>query len=231
MVCFILNEFHVILLLRPRAVRHAKSCQLITMAWKCGGRPKRLLPSASVRASRRSNHAHLGSLRVRTRIHSDDRGADPSDRNAERAEARKTAQFRPRADPTRDPESARSPVSARGLSAANGAGFAAPAPPIARAARRRRHCPCAMLTTSRAASRPFAGCSPRSLARMKSAMRGNLGTEARAVEHAVVADRRLQLVALSSAGRLRAQGVRRLGLADAGDVVVLALDRHQGDVA
>ena len=57
--------------------------------------------------------------------------------------------------------------------------------------------------------------------------RRDLGAEARAVEHAVMADGRLQVMRLVVGRNVRAQPMRRLGLADAGNVVVLALDRHQ----
>src|SRR5438874_12490956 len=59
----------------------------------------------------------------------------------------------------------------------------------------------------------------------------NLGAEARAVEHAVMADARLQPVRLAFGGDVDAQPVRRLGLADAGNVVVLTLDGEQRDAA
>ena len=55
--------------------------------------------------------------------------------------------------------------------------------------------------------------------------------EARAVEHAVVADVELQIVQLAAGGNIDAEIVRSLGLADAGNVVLLALDRHQAAAA
>src|SRR4051812_31969907 len=48
-----------------------------------------------------------------------------------------------------------------------------------------------------------------------------------AVEDAVVTDAWLLPVHMACAGDVRREGVRGLGLADAGDVVELALDRHQ----
>ena len=59
--------------------------------------------------------------------------------------------------------------------------------------------------------------------------RRDLGAEARAVEHAVMADARLQVVRLLVVRKVRAELVRRLGLPDAGNVVVLALDGEQRD--
>src|SRR4051812_45709029 len=52
----------------------------------------------------------------------------------------------------------------------------------------------------------------------------DLLAEPLAVEHAVVADARLDIVLLEGLGEAGAERVRRLGLADAGDVVELALD-------
>src|SRR3954447_13291214 len=52
--------------------------------------------------------------------------------------------------------------------------------------------------------------------------RHDFGAETRAVEHAVMADIGLQPVRLEVVGNVRAQPVRRFGLADAGNVVVLA---------
>src|ERR1700704_1575460 len=49
-----------------------------------------------------------------------------------------------------------------------------------------------------------------------------------AVEDAVVADPRLLPVDVAGARNVGGEGVRRLGLADARDVVELAFDRHQG---
>src|SRR5687767_5877626 len=49
--------------------------------------------------------------------------------------------------------------------------------------------------------------------------RHDLVAEARAVEHAVMADRRLQVMLFLVVGEVGAERVRRLGLADAGDVV------------
>src|SRR5262249_35560448 len=57
---------------------------------------------------------------------------------------------------------------------------------------------------------------------------------AAAVEHAVMADARLQMVALLGCGEARQQAMDRRGLADGADVVVLALDgedRGAGDGA
>ena len=45
-----------------------------------------------------------------------------------------------------------------------------------------------------------------------------------------MADPGLQPVRLERVGNIDAQPVRRLGLADAGYIVVLAFDGHQGDV-
>src|SRR5690349_9189727 len=60
--------------------------------------------------------------------------------------------------------------------------------------------------------------------------RVDLFAELAAVEDAVVADADLDVVGLEVTRDARAQGMRRLGLADAGDVVELALHRHQADV-
>ena len=59
--------------------------------------------------------------------------------------------------------------------------------------------------------------------------RRDIGAEARAVEHAVMADPRLQIMRLGVGRNVRAQNVRGLGLADRGNVVVLAFDREQRD--
>ena len=61
--------------------------------------------------------------------------------------------------------------------------------------------------------------------------RRDLGAEARAVEHAVVADAELQIMRLALRRNVDAQPVRGLGLADAGNVVVLAFDGEQRGVA
>src|SRR6478672_8457160 len=61
--------------------------------------------------------------------------------------------------------------------------------------------------------------------------RHDLGTKPRTVEHAVMAHGRLQPVRLALRRDVDAELVRRLGLTDAGYVVVLALHRHQGDAA
>ncbi len=61
--------------------------------------------------------------------------------------------------------------------------------------------------------------------------RRDLGAEARAVEDAVMADARLEVVHALVGRDVDAEVVRRLRLADAGNVVVLALDRQQRDVA
>src|SRR5438128_3654602 len=61
--------------------------------------------------------------------------------------------------------------------------------------------------------------------------RHDLGAKARAIEHTVVPDVRLQPVDLAAWRDIGAQGVRSLGLTDARNVVVLALDRHQPDAA
>src|SRR4051794_11879910 len=61
--------------------------------------------------------------------------------------------------------------------------------------------------------------------------RRDLGAEARAVEHAIVSDARLQIVHLVLVGDIRAQAMRGLRLTDAGNVVELALDREQRDAA
>ena len=51
----------------------------------------------------------------------------------------------------------------------------------------------------------------------------------RAVEHAVMADLQLDVVSSALVGNVGAQIVRGLGLADAGNVVLLAFDRHQAE--
>src|SRR3954462_14852477 len=61
--------------------------------------------------------------------------------------------------------------------------------------------------------------------------RHDLGTKSRTVEHAVMTDGRLQPVRLALRRDVDAELVRRLGLAHAGYVVVLALHREQGDAA
>ena len=60
--------------------------------------------------------------------------------------------------------------------------------------------------------------------------RRDLGAEARAVEDAVMADLRLHVVGAHVGRDVDADVVRRLGLADAGNVVVLAFDGQQRDV-
>src|SRR6185437_1553065 len=57
----------------------------------------------------------------------------------------------------------------------------------------------------------------------------DLGAEARAVEHAIVPDIRLEIMRLVLGRNSRAQSVRGFGLADAGNVVMLAFDRQQRD--
>ena len=57
--------------------------------------------------------------------------------------------------------------------------------------------------------------------------RVDFGAEAAAVEHAVMADALLQMVDPHGDRDVAADVVRRLGLADAGDVVVLSFHRHQ----
>jgi hypothetical protein len=57
--------------------------------------------------------------------------------------------------------------------------------------------------------------------------RHDLGAEAAAVEHAVVACAFLQMMALAGFGNVAAQVVGGFGLADAGNVVVFAFHRHQ----
>src|SRR5262249_48482423 len=61
--------------------------------------------------------------------------------------------------------------------------------------------------------------------------RGDFRAEPRSVEHAVMADPGLQPVWLVRVGNIDAKSVRRLGLTDARDVVVLAFDGHQSDTA
>src|SRR5579883_1257856 len=59
--------------------------------------------------------------------------------------------------------------------------------------------------------------------------RRDLGAEARAVEHTIMTDVGLQPVRLEAVGKIAAEAVRGLGLADAGNVVVLPLDGHERD--
>src|SRR5215475_5410631 len=59
----------------------------------------------------------------------------------------------------------------------------------------------------------------------------DLGAEARAVEYAVVTHGGLQPMRLAMVRYVDAERVRYLGLADAGNVVVLALHGKQGDAA
>ena len=61
--------------------------------------------------------------------------------------------------------------------------------------------------------------------------RRDFGAEPRAVEHAVMADAGLKPMDLVLGRDVDAQAVRRFGLADPGNVVVLAFHRHQGDAA
>src|SRR6202035_2709480 len=61
--------------------------------------------------------------------------------------------------------------------------------------------------------------------------RRDLGAKARSVEHAVMADTRLHPMGPALGGNVEAQPVRRLGLSEARDIVVLALDREQRDAA
>src|SRR3984957_14767367 len=56
-----------------------------------------------------------------------------------------------------------------------------------------------------------------------------LGAETRTVEYAVMADAGLQPVGLAIRRNVGAQPMRRLSLADAGDIVVLAFDRKKCD--
>src|SRR6516225_3437101 len=85
----------------------------------------------------------------------------------------------------------------------------------------------------------IAGLGTRAIGRWRSIERGDeggdarrdLGAEARAVEDAVVADLRLQVMRLAAGGDAGGDPVRRLGLADAGNVVVLALAGEHGDAA
>ncbi len=51
--------------------------------------------------------------------------------------------------------------------------------------------------------------------------------ETRAVEDSVMADVQLQMMALAGFWNVGAERQRRLGLADAGDIVLLALDGQQ----
>src|SRR5438309_2012151 len=60
--------------------------------------------------------------------------------------------------------------------------------------------------------------------------RVDLVAEPGPVEDAVVADVRLHIVLLEFRRQARAEVVRGLGLADAGDIVLLALDGEQADV-
>src|SRR3546814_1386651 len=55
----------------------------------------------------------------------------------------------------------------------------------------------------------------------------NLRAPARAVEHPVVADARLDVVVVVLGRNAATQIMRRLGLAEAADVVLLAFHRHQ----
>ncbi len=57
--------------------------------------------------------------------------------------------------------------------------------------------------------------------------RRDLRAEARAVEHAVMSDARLQPMRLAVRRDVGAQAVRRLGLADTGNIVVFAFDGEQ----
>src|SRR5262245_13620338 len=61
--------------------------------------------------------------------------------------------------------------------------------------------------------------------------RHDLGAEARAAEYAVVTHGGLQPMRLAMVRYIDAERVRRLGLTDAGNVVVLALHGEQGDAA
>src|SRR5262245_889955 len=56
---------------------------------------------------------------------------------------------------------------------------------------------------------------------------GNLGAETRTVEHPIMPNGRLHVVNLVFGRNIDAQRVRRLGLADARDIVVLPFHRHQ----
>src|SRR5271168_2413120 len=60
--------------------------------------------------------------------------------------------------------------------------------------------------------------------------RRDLGAEARAVEHAVMTDALLQPMGMAVRRDVRAQAVRRFGLADAGNVVELAFDSQERGV-
>ena len=55
----------------------------------------------------------------------------------------------------------------------------------------------------------------------------DLGPPAGSIEHAVVADTGLYVVEMFVLGNIDAQVMRRLRLAEATNVVVLSLDRHQ----
>src|SRR5215212_755288 len=57
----------------------------------------------------------------------------------------------------------------------------------------------------------------------------DLGCKTRAVEHAIMAHLRLHVMHPHGIRDLAAEPVRRLGLAHPRDVVLLALNRHQGD--
>src|ERR1043165_8595053 len=61
--------------------------------------------------------------------------------------------------------------------------------------------------------------------------RRDLGTEARAVEHAVVPDAVLEVVHFVFVGNVRAQALRGFRLPDTRDIVELALDSEQRDAA
>src|SRR5690606_37914550 len=56
-----------------------------------------------------------------------------------------------------------------------------------------------------------------------------LPAEFRAVEHAVMSDVALKMMMAHGVRDSGAQSMRRLGLSDAGNVVILAFDREQGD--
>src|SRR5262245_31407520 len=58
---------------------------------------------------------------------------------------------------------------------------------------------------------------------------GNLGAETRTVEHPIMPNGRLHVVNLVFGRNIDAQRVRRLGLADARDIVVLPFHRHQSN--
>src|SRR5208337_5134995 len=61
--------------------------------------------------------------------------------------------------------------------------------------------------------------------------RGDFLAETGAAEHAEVADFRLQVVQFPRLWDVDAEFLRRMGLTDAGNVVLLAFDRHQTAVA